>query len=194
MWLPDHNCPPEPDIDISNNFRAFVSDEKVAELELSSRLESKHLTIKESSLKGYLDCPLGDGVFLTDDAPALKRGDKLPMFIWGRLTPADEIKNLPPAEILSPGLFEMSTPYTWMNVIVDKRCPAGKVNDARHTTKKINLSWQQSARVRELITAGVPHVMIQAYAEDDINVRLPATLPRNHPPPLPPPPPTTQNK
>ena len=107
---------------------------------------------------------------MADNAPKLKKGDLLPIFIWGTLAHGDALKKISPEKQKSPGAFALSQPYAWMVVIVDDRCPAGKMNDARDTKLSVNVAWKQYEQVRELLSEGMAHVLIQAYAVADIKV------------------------
>ena len=97
------------------------------------------MKIKQSLLLGEKKTKLGEGVFLSDEAPVLKAGDILPVFVWGKFKPKVEVDAMPKDQLKSPGAFQLKSPYLWQAVLLDERCPAGKVNDARGTGKSVNI-------------------------------------------------------
>ena len=165
LLLPDNNCPSNPDADPAKNFGPFAPTTTLERFGFLSKLEPQHLRIK-TSLTGAKNASLGEGVYMSEDAPTVKIGERLPIFVWGALASGEDLAKLPLAKQQSPGAFAMGHPYTWMVVIVDVRCPAG----SRGTNKIVNIMWKQTDRVRELISDGTAHLMIQACAVEDIKV------------------------
>ena len=77
--------------------------------------------------------PLGEGLFLRGDAQPLEAGTDLPdLYFFGDFVETSQLDALFPEGVPGyPGVFELRHPVSEYSLVVDKRCPAAKINDAR---------------------------------------------------------------
>jgi len=101
----------------------------------------------------------------------------LPLLVFGKFSTevkyleVNEFENLPAAGTFPgiPGVFALRTPYENIVLMLDERCPARYVNDARGVTgAKYNIHFVQHASPRDLFYEKELHLLMQAQVTADI--------------------------
>ena len=88
--------------------------------------------IKETQLAAN-GLPMGEGLFLRSEAQPIESGTELPdLYFFGAFVETSQLDSMFPEGVPGyPGVFELSHPVAEYSMVVDKRCPAAKINDAR---------------------------------------------------------------
>ena len=157
--------------DPNKNFGSFVSEDfKQYPWYEQKTCTADFFEIKTSKTITKKNIPLGKGVFLKSTSSPLPVHTPLPIFMWGNFIFLDNMNTLPAEQLLSPGVYALTKPYNHMCLVIDNRCPAGKINDARGTKFTNNIVFRQSQEVRALFysNAPMPQTFIQAYTIADI--------------------------
>ena len=125
--LPPHNVPSG-----LLNGNALSASGPQANLDWLLPATASRFEIKDTQLTAD-GLPLGEGLFLRDDAMPIELGTELQdLYFFGTFVETSQLDSLYPDGVPGyPGVFELSHPVSEYCLVVDKRCPGAKINDAR---------------------------------------------------------------
>jgi hypothetical protein len=128
LILPKHNIP------ATKDDGSALSLNPMNNLECQTGASECAFEIKTSDKTGENGLPLGEGLFLRQDANPIEAGTYIPAVqFYGTFVLTAQLENLYPEHCPTPGVFELSHPLEQYSMEISSKCPGGKINDARGT-------------------------------------------------------------
>jgi 16S rRNA G966 N2-methylase RsmD len=131
FMLPPHNIPEK-----LINGRSLSTVGSQSNLDWVPPRESSKFEIKATGLT-VNGLEMGEGLYLKDDATPIEAGEELPeLYFFGQFVAASALDAIYTDGVPGyPGVFELRAPVADYCLIIDERCPAAKINDARGPTQ-----------------------------------------------------------
>ena len=93
----------------------------------ASRFEIKESQVTANGLQ------MGEGLFLRENAVPIEAGTEVPeLYFFGTFVEFSQLDGMYPDGVPGyPGVFQLRPPVAEYSLVLDERCPAAKINDAR---------------------------------------------------------------
>jgi 16S rRNA G966 N2-methylase RsmD len=95
--------------------------------ETASRFEIRETQMSANGLQ------MGEGLFLRGDVASIEVGTEVPeLYFFGAFVESSQLETIYPDGVPGyPGVFSLRAPVAEYSLVLDERCPAAKINDAR---------------------------------------------------------------